>query len=138
MLAPHLEEEVRWLLAMGKLSQRTIARQTGVSRGTVNLIAGGRRSDPSRNVAPWDDEPLQPVDPPQRCPSCGGWVYMPCRLCSTRELVERQKRDRAGAASPFLLRMKRVGPLGLALKPDHQQRYEEVRRQRMNLGIVDY
>jgi hypothetical protein len=167
MLAPHLVEEVRRLLASGTLSQRTIARRTGVSRGTVGLIAAGRRRDPVRIVQPWDEEPGQPLEPPRRCPTCGGLVYMPCRLCHIRQLMEKQKQAEemhpshpggrtfvsgifASGGRTFVSGLrktdKNVCPprrmgnhcsSGLMLKPDHRRRYEEVRHRREELGIIE-
>jgi len=141
MLAPHLVEEVRRLLEAGKLSRRKIARLTGVSRGTVGLIAADKRRDPVHEARPWDVELDQPLEPPERCPSCGGWVYMPCRLCRMRRFLEKRnqgkKMGRVKGTVPFLLHKNRDSPLGLALKPDHQRRYEEVRRRREKLGIVE-
>jgi hypothetical protein len=153
MIEPELEEQVERLLAEGKLSYRKIARFTGVSRGTIGAIASGRRRIQPRRIFFWEDEPVIPDVPPQRCPQCGGMVYMPCRLCRTRKemaklpdaraligphpnplpkgegtkipnpLPKGEGAFRANAFQPFT-------PIGLNLKPVHQQRYEEVRRWR--------
>ena len=45
MIAPSIANQIKRLLAEGKYSQRKIARMTGVSRGTVGAIAGGKRPD---------------------------------------------------------------------------------------------
>lgn len=91
MISSAVIEEVRRLLEEQKLSQRMIARQVGVSHGTVNAISLGRR--PDRDRRPADDEsPLFGPDPPQRCPSCGGLVQMPCLLCRVRALREKARR----------------------------------------------
>jgi transcriptional regulator with XRE-family HTH domain len=159
MLAPHLVEEIRRLLAGGKLSQRKIARLKGVSRGTVGLIAAGKRRDPVRAAPPWDADLDRPLEPPARCPSCGGRVYLPCRLCRTRRFLEKQKKGEKPHLNPsgsqtFLSGLRKTGRnacppglrkngdspreiVGLALKPDHQRRYEEVRRRREELGIIE-
>lgn len=72
--------EIRRLLAEGKASQRGIARQLGVSRGTVNAVALGRRQDrPPAQVA--EILPVFAEGPPERCPGCGGMVRMPCLAC---------------------------------------------------------
>jgi hypothetical protein len=78
--------EIRRMLARGELSQRKIAEQTGVSRGTVGAIALGRRPDyeDRRQAARGDFEP--PSGPLHRCPGCGGMVLMPCLLCRVRAL----------------------------------------------------
>jgi hypothetical protein len=82
MIAPSVVQEIRRLLVDEELSQRKVARITGVSRGTIGQIANGRRPDYSagNDATEWPE----PSGPPQRCPSCGGMVYMPCRLCSMR------------------------------------------------------
>ena len=131
MIEPHLVEQVEQLLAKGKLSHRKIARFTGVSRGTIGAIATGRRCIQPRPTWPWEEEPMVPDVPPQRCPQCGGMVYMPCRLCRTRKEMAKlpaiRALIRANAFQPFT-------PIGLNLKPVHQQRYEEVRRWRVALA----
>jgi hypothetical protein len=153
MIESHLVEQVEQLLAKGKLSHRKIARITGVSRGTIGAIASGRRCIRPRPAWPWDDESLVHDVPPQRCPDCGGMVYMPCRACRTRKEMEKLAADwvligphpnplpkvegtiisnplpkgegtrRGNVREPYIL-------LGLNLKPVHQERYEEVRRWR--------
>jgi len=77
--------EIRHLLDEGAISQRKIARRLGVSRGTVNAIAQGKRPDGlgRRDVS---DDFLPPVGPPRRCPGCGGLVLMPCLLCHVRAM----------------------------------------------------
>ena len=66
MLPPSVVNEIRRLLTGEGLSYREIVRITGVSRGTVGLIARGKRPDyEARRVARGDD-PLEPTGPPQR------------------------------------------------------------------------
>ena len=91
MIATALIDEIRNLLRTGRLSQRKIARRIGVSRGTVNAIARGRRpNNPARRkqVAPGF---APPDGMPERCPGCGGMVQMPCLFCHLRA-VTRGKR----------------------------------------------
>ncbi|MGQ9576125.1 MAG: helix-turn-helix domain-containing protein [Thermoguttaceae bacterium] len=85
MIPPWRVAEIRRLLAEGKLSQRQIARKTGVSRGTVNAIARGKRQDRIRRHEP-DGQFAPPSGPLRRCPGCGGMVQMPCLLCHVRAL----------------------------------------------------
>jgi hypothetical protein len=88
MIAPEMVLEVRRLLATGTLSQRKIARLTNISRATISAIASGKR--PDYEPRPRDDEPDRPIGPPIRCPSCGGRVYLPCRLCRIRAIKRRE------------------------------------------------
>jgi hypothetical protein len=86
MLSTAAIDEVRRMLREGRLSQRGIASKTGVSRGTVNAIALGKRLDrPARKITS-DDGFLPPSGLPVRCPGCGGKVQMPCLLCYVRSL----------------------------------------------------
>jgi len=134
MIAAHLAEQVEQLLAEGKLSQRKIARLTGVSRGTVGAIASGRRRLRPKRISLWEEEADIPEVPPQRCPSCGGMVYMRCRLCRTQKAVATMPALRTVS----LARMQsRIEPLGLNLKPVHHERYQEVRRWRRELRWGD-
>ena len=92
MLDEALVDEIKRLLATGQHSERKIARMTGVSRGTVSAIALGRRPDyrAIRSKAAEQDAP--PFSgPPQRCPTCGGLVLMPCAVCRTRKLLAEGK-----------------------------------------------
>jgi hypothetical protein len=99
MLATALIEEIDRLLREGKLSQRKIAAQLRVSRGTVSAIASGRRGLHGREVG--DDEPFAhgPQSPPERCPCCGYRVYMPCLVCTSRNFHERHVKLRRAAES---------------------------------------
>ncbi|TSA40018.1 XRE family transcriptional regulator [archaeon] len=83
MIAPTVVEEIRGLLCVGALSQRKIARRLGISRGTVNAIAVGRRPDHALPAPERDGFPA-PSGVPVRCPGCGGRVQMPCLLCYVR------------------------------------------------------
>ena len=118
MISEDTVNEIKRLLAEGRLSQRKIARMTGVSRGTVGAIANGRRCDRPRLPVDGDDEG-EPTGPPERCPKCGAMVYPPCRLCRLREVVARRR---------FPLRPERpLGLLELELSDEHRRRYENVR-----------
>jgi hypothetical protein len=87
MLSLPVVLEVRRLVAEGQLSHRAIAKQLGISRGMVHLIAEGRRGLNGRETtkaaqrAPLG-KPGSSI--PVRCPGCGGKVYLPCLLCKAR------------------------------------------------------
>jgi len=91
MIAPTVEQEIRALLAEGQISQRKIAQRLGVSRGTVNAIACGRRPDYTarRRESPTDFTP--PSGLPARCPTCGGLVQMPCLACHVRAMIRSER-----------------------------------------------
>jgi transcriptional regulator with XRE-family HTH domain len=125
MIAQALVNDVRRLLAEGHLSQRKIARVLGVSRGTVGAIATGRRPDFGRLHGATEEEEFAPTGPPARCPGCGGMVYMPCRLCRARA------RRATRLPVPRLPWPTLEKLLGLNLKEEHRQRYEQVRARRM-------
>ncbi len=92
MIPPILVAEVKRLLTQPGLSQRKVALLTGVSRASVSAIAAGRRPDyPQRCNPVEDDEDLLPSGPAERCPTCGGMVYMPCRLCRVRQLKAQER-----------------------------------------------
>ncbi|MHB1033877.1 MAG: hypothetical protein ACYC35_02710 [Pirellulales bacterium] len=88
MLLPGIVQEVQRLLAEGRLSQRKIALAAGVARATVGAIASGARPDYTCPEPVDDDEFPEILGPLGRCPSCGGLVYMPCRLCRVRAWKE--------------------------------------------------
>ena len=92
MLSPAKVEEVRRLLERGAISQRQIARELGISRGSVNAIASGKR--PDYPVKELDEDDIRCWLPPVRCSGCGGMVFAPCRLCRVRA-VQREQRSPA-------------------------------------------
>ena len=126
MIAPKIVKEIRRLLNERRLSQRKIAESIGVSRGTVGAVASGKRPDRllPRRAADYD-ESLKPSGPPERCPSCGGMVYMPCRVCRTRAVIA-EKRPPQWQFGPL------EEPLSLELKDNCLRRYEQLRTARLN------
>ena len=91
MIAKGMVDEIKRLLAAGNLSQRKIAKQTGISRATVGAIASGKRPEYPARV-PNDD--YRPAGPPVRCPGCGGRVYAPCQLCRVRAIKSKEQSRR--------------------------------------------
>ena len=95
MIAAALVEEVRRMLREGRLSQREIAKRLGVSRGTVNAIALGRRRDGSALCrGQEEDDFTPPTGLPKRCPGCGGLAQMPCLACYIRAKKEARQTAR--------------------------------------------
>ncbi len=89
MLSNALLDRIRQMLAEGTLSQRKIARLTGVSRGTIGALAHGkiaRRAPQPRGC----DEPFDAAGLPVRCAGCGGMVLMPCLHCRIQNIRERE------------------------------------------------
>jgi hypothetical protein len=117
MIAPKTVAEIQRLLDLKTYSQRQIARLLGVSRNSVGAVASGKRDYVLAGAC--DDGPAETAGPPARCPGCGGLVYMPCLLCQLRKKRPRAAtRSRATdfAASP-----------DLDLRPEHRERYQEIR-----------
>jgi transcriptional regulator with XRE-family HTH domain len=111
MIARALVEEIRRMLLADRLSQRKIAQTLGISRGTVNAIARGRRRDNStRRCQCEEDEGFTPpTGMPARCPGCGGLTQMPCLLCYVRA-----RNDARETAGPGLCRRPNRGTIALA------------------------
>jgi DNA-binding XRE family transcriptional regulator len=81
MIASDIVKEIRQMLAESGLSQRAIAQRMGVSRGTVNAIAQGKRHDYIPHLFSQDNHFNPPSGLPARCPECGGLTQMPCLAC---------------------------------------------------------
>ena len=128
MIASDVVDSIRGLLAEGELSQRKIAQQLGVSRGTVASVASGRRPDyDALRRREQSQQPL-PLGPLVRCSTCGGMVHVPCRLCAMRLKMARSPK-RPVDPRP-------MEPLGLELRGEARTRYEVVHRKRMKEGEV--
>jgi hypothetical protein len=84
MIAATVIEEIQRMLEKRQYSQRGIAQRLGVSRGTVNAVARGRRPMYSPRRRPSENGFRPPGGMPRRCPGCGGMVQMPCLLCYLR------------------------------------------------------
>lgn len=130
MIAPSVIDSIRELLAEGRLSQRKIAKSLGVSRGVVASVADGRRPDYEalRRRREENRQPL-PLGPVVRCPTCGGRVHWPCRLCALRE--------RLAGAPPRDVDRRPTEPLGLELRGEARARYEAIHLRRMRQGELD-
>ena len=128
MLDSHIVKRIKTLLTVKKWSLRKIVKLTGVSRSTVLAIAAKKWTEHPPLLS--DEALLAPLDPPERCPTCGGMVFMPCLLCRLRDEL---------AAKHFTKgkkRLRRRSPryeadsFSLALKPQDRRRYEEIRASR--------
>jgi transcriptional regulator with XRE-family HTH domain len=114
--------EIKRLLAEGNLSQRKIAAKLRVSRGTIAAIAAGRRPDYEELRKQRAEEEAISAGPIKRCPSCGGTVHLPCRLCHVRRLLAESK------LSPPPRRPEEAPQVELA--GEYRRRYEQVRARR--------
>ncbi len=116
MLEPSVIRDIQRLLDAGH-PQRAIARDLAVSRNIVVQVARGQRVP--QEPAAYDRRKRFSL---RRCPDCGGIVEMPCRLCQTRELIAGgHLRSTTGGHEPLAK---------LDLRPEHHNRYLEVRRWR--------
>ncbi len=86
MISVYMVNDIRNLLAEGNLSQRKIANQLGVSRGTVSAIACGKRHDYTVRCRQRPHDDFAPTGPVRRCPECGAMVLMPCLACRIRAM----------------------------------------------------
>lgn len=88
MLEDSVIKQIQMLVQQGHLSQRKIAKQLGVSRGTVQAVANGKRIERSGHPASatW----IAPSGQPQRSPLCGGRVRMPCLACQLYEFDQKE------------------------------------------------
>ena len=116
MLAPEKVQEVERLLAEGRLSEREIARRTGVARNTIARIASARQRT----------EDLSLDGPPVRCPTCGGMVTMPCRRCLIESATAGKPRLSRGRGQDLPCE-----PLGVNLRGKQRVRYETIRQKKM-------
>ncbi len=123
MLNRHLADKILRLLTEERLSQRQVARVTGVSRATVAAIARGEWH--ARFHARSKDDDVQPPAP-CRCPQCGALVTPPCLACHIRGMKMR------GEIPP--LPGEADGPLEIELRGPHHARYLEVRAAAMARG----
>ncbi len=123
MLPSSTVAELKRLLARADLSQRKIARRTGVSRSTVGRIAGGKRKERvPKTKEPWEIAATGKIG---RCPVCGAKVKLPCLYCIIRNL------GKSGTETGVPLK------IALELKDVHQKRYEQVKAWREQLERFD-
>jgi predicted XRE-type DNA-binding protein len=74
------------LIEQKTMSQRQIAKRLGVSRGTVQAVAHGKRTEhtPAVKVATW----VAPTGKPKRCRICGSYAKTPCLACQLYKLPQ--------------------------------------------------
>jgi hypothetical protein len=125
VISPALAAKVRSLLVDQKLSQRQVARLTGISRTTVKAIASGEWFDRHRARHGGDDA----IPILARCPECGAMVETPCRACEVRRL------KKAGRIRPLLAT--EDGPPRVELRGSEHARYLEVRAAALARGEPD-
>jgi hypothetical protein len=91
MLSADVIREVRRMLDEDEMSQRAVAVRLKVSRGTVWAVANGRRGIRLGELHLPSQKIHASQHLPERCPGCGGFVFMPCRLCAARAFAERRE-----------------------------------------------
>ncbi|HQF12648.1 MAG TPA: helix-turn-helix transcriptional regulator, partial [Thermogutta sp.] len=123
VLNRHLADKILRLLTEERLSQRQVARLTGVSRATIAAIAKGEWHARFRE-RPKDESDQPPA--PSRCPECGALVTPPCLACRIRAMRIRGEILPLPGEGP--------GPLKLELRGPHYARYLEVRAAAMARG----
>ena len=135
MIAEERIREAELMLARGKMSQREVAKRTGLSRGTISLIARGKRTIQVKTVDP-DVLPESEDGPPVRCITCGSIVKMPCLLCHLKNLAARNRpvmrlHFHLVESSPAMTNTQHSPNstlrLGINLTGDELKRYQEVR-----------
>ncbi|MBN1908694.1 MAG: helix-turn-helix domain-containing protein [Pirellulales bacterium] len=116
-------DEIRRLLAEGRLSQRKIAKLLGVSRDTVSSVACGRRKEWREPDVPppYEGAVSTPVCPKTRCSLCGGMIYLPCRLCCIRAQIAQQRRFQNPRRDP-----RPEKRLKFRLRSKERRRYEAI------------
>ncbi len=121
LIAASVIRQVEATLRRG-VSQRRVAKELGVSRGTVGKVAAGTLTSIARQE--YEDTISERRRPKAvvetfRCPRCGGKSRVfPCRRCFVETV-----------ASSVTTPDERIA-VGLDLKPVHFIRYQEIRRWR--------
>ena len=91
MIDPVVIQKIQRILDIGGLTHRAIARETGVSRGTVDSIAIGKRQVEGeyRPMVAHEESVAMITSPGRcvgRCSNCGAKVRAPCLACQLRAL----------------------------------------------------
>ena len=90
---PDVIEEIQRRLALPRATRRSVAREMGISRGTVDAVANGKREP--IELGPLEPDELEISVPPERCGGCGGKInVLPCVLCRARTIRARRRRAR--------------------------------------------
>ncbi|MGE0607535.1 MAG: hypothetical protein AB7O62_10605 [Pirellulales bacterium] len=110
MIPDYIIREIQQRLAGDRPSIRQIAQALGLDPATVRAVARGqlvpKQGELGLDGASQPDDQLfpgvaQPLDPPRRCPTSGGLVYLPSRLCRVRRVQRaRPPRPTAPACAP--------------------------------------
>ena len=109
MLTHKQVQEVHSLLGQG-LSRNETAAIVGVSRRSVYRIERDLHRPQEQR--------------PERCPECGNYVLLPCRICASRQA--KRSAPLSPGADPLSLDWEKE--FGLDLHREELERYKEVRR----------
>ena len=85
MLDPGKVKRAERLIATGEFTRRQISHMAGISRGSVDAIATGKRRCRRRKDT---EEPRGPLN---RCLTCGARVYGDCIACDVRRRLAEEK-----------------------------------------------
>jgi len=128
MIAPWVVREIVSRLAAGA-TQRRVALECGVSRGTVAGIFNGTRPDYGwiREQREAKRQGAGSRGPAKRCGACGAKAQKPCKACKTRKELKAVGLEVRAARH----RGEQIQQLELELEPAEQARYEEVHAEKV-------
>lgn len=124
VLEPLKVQRVRELLATGQYSQRQIATDAGVSRGSVQRIQHGQRrrradEEPAEELLDEEDRGSPYDRPMAKCAECGCRCTVPCVACRARAEGEKGREGEGESEEEADFRLRLAG--------EERARYEAVR-----------
>ena len=126
MVDPEIERQIEAGLKLAERTQRALARDLGVCRGTVAAIALGHRpADLSRRAAARRISQYAPPGIVAHCRQCGRQIVQPCRACRDEAALGKGEGGRRKAEGG-----RREAPLTLALRDEDDQRYLRLRHEK--------
>lgn len=114
--------EVISLLESRRFSMRTIARKTGISRGSIASIFRNMEQEKHRIAQRFD---VVPTGPFRRCPECGVKTKLPCLSCAIKKWLGKQRKRNTPPK-----KHEEADYLGIQLHGNHMKRYLEIKQWR--------